>query len=637
MTDLDACLRERFGFDAFLPGQREVIEHLLRGRSAAAVFPTGSGKSLCYQLPALLLDGITLVVSPLIALMKDQIDALRTRGIAAARLDSTLDREGYTQVVNAIRDGSCRLLYVAPERFNNERFRDLVLGSDVALFAVDEAHCISEWGHNFRPDYLRLAAFARECKASRVLALTATATDTVLGDIREAFGIASQCAVRTGFHRPNLELHTTPVDADARDALLCARLQQRDRGPTIVYVTLQKTAERVATMLAREGLPARSYHAGLKADDRAMIQDWFMRSDEAVVVATIAFGMGVDKADIRYVYHYNLPKSLENYAQEIGRAGRDGAPSTCEMLVALDDLGALENFAYGDTPSEDAVHRFAAQIFGMDERFSLDERALAYELDVRELVLRTLLAYLELDGYLEAGTPFYAAFQFKPLVPLDEVVAAFSGERREFLDAVFEHSTAARIWHHVDVDAAAASIGAPRDRIVRALDYLGEKGMLEVRATGVRRRYRRLATPKDVPSVADALYRRMLHRERAEIDRLGQVVALARHDGCQVALLCSRFADQLESPCGHCSWCLRGGEAAELPDREAPPIDDGTWTQALAVRAEHAEILGDARAFARFLAGIPSPKASRARLSRHPMFGALASVPFQTILAAAET
>ncbi|MGE3776786.1 MAG: RecQ family ATP-dependent DNA helicase, partial [Pirellulaceae bacterium] len=239
MFDVDHVLQQSFGFSAFRPGQRPVIDHLLAGRSAAAVFPTGGGKSLCYQLPAVLLPGLTLVISPLIALMKDQIDALAARQIPAQRLDSTQSVQEHRDVMQQVRDGSLRLLYVAPERFQNERFREAIRHTRIALFAVDEAHCVSEWGHNFRPDYLKLAEFARAVQAERVLALTATATPQVLDDIRTAFGIAAECAERTGFYRPNLHLMVTPTTAGERDARLLERLRERPPGPTIVYTTLQ--------------------------------------------------------------------------------------------------------------------------------------------------------------------------------------------------------------------------------------------------------------------------------------------------------------------------------------------------------------------------------------------------------------
>src|SRR5213083_1025335 len=255
-------LAARFGFASFRPGQQRVVETLLAGRSALAVFPTGAGKSLCYQLPALLLDGMTIVVSPLIALMKDQIDFLQRSGIAAARLDSSLDAAEQREIFDRLRVGALKLLYVAPERFNNERFLAQLARTRISLFAVDEAHCISEWGHNFRPDYLKLAERARELDAERVLALTATATPAVVADIRVGFGIEEADAIVTGFYRPNLMLLLVPVAAGERDELLLERLRERAPGSTIVFVTLQRTAERVAALLAESGVPARAYHAG---------------------------------------------------------------------------------------------------------------------------------------------------------------------------------------------------------------------------------------------------------------------------------------------------------------------------------------------------------------------------------------
>ena len=322
-----------------------------------AVFPTGSGKSLCYQLSALLLDGLTLVISPLIALMKDQIDFLHKRNIPAARLDSTVELDEIRRIDADLRAGRLKLLYVAPERFSNERFIQKLRQLNIALMVIDEAHCISEWGHNFRPDYLKLARTARALGLQRVLTLTATATRAVAEDICREFGIAADALIHTGFYRPNLKLLVAPCRSNQQIELLLARLKERPRGPTIVYVTLQRTAEIVAETLGKNDFPARAYHAGLPNEERDTVQDWFMESSDAIVVATIAFGMGIDKSDIRYVYHYNLPKSLENYSQEIGRAGRDGKDSICEMLACGSDVTVLENFTYGDTPDAESVSR----------------------------------------------------------------------------------------------------------------------------------------------------------------------------------------------------------------------------------------------------------------------------------------
>ena len=241
-----------------------------------------------------------------------------------------------------MRNGTLKILYVAPERFNNERFLASLKPIPIALFAVDEAHCISEWGHNFRPDYLKLAEIARNLNVERVLTLTATAPPSVVRDICAAFDIPDEAAIVTGFYRHNLNLSLTPVTAANRDALLLKRLQARKPGPTIVYVTLQKTAERVAKQIAAVGFEANSYHAGMESDERSRVQEAWMASDKGIVVATIAFGMGIDKSNVRYVYHYNLPKSLESYSQEIGRAGRDDQRSTVELFACPDDVPTLE-------------------------------------------------------------------------------------------------------------------------------------------------------------------------------------------------------------------------------------------------------------------------------------------------------
>lgn len=633
---VEDTLREVFGFDSLLPGQEEVIGHLLKGRSAAAIFPTGGGKSLCYQLPALHLEGLTLVISPLIALMKDQLDQLQKRGVAAARLDSTLTADEHREVMAALREGRLKILYTAPERFNNERFREMLKDMRIALLAVDEAHCISEWGHNFRPDYLKLAEIGREYEAERILALTATAPPYVLDDICRGFGISKECAVRTGFYRPNLRLLLTPTAREERDNNLLTRLQEHPPGPTIVYVTLQKTAERLADFLTSQGYFAYPYHAGLKNEERDKIQDAFMASKTGIVVATIAFGMGVDKADIRYVYHYNMAKSLENLSQEIGRAGRDGEESICESLVCLDDVRTLENFVYGDTPSREALLEFLRDLFSPTtdtESWSLYELSARH--DIRQLVVRTMLTYLELDGYLRAGTPIYTSYQFKPLMSSEEMLERFNPERQRFLRDLFRQAKKARVWFNLDVDQASRTLRTPRERLIRALDYLEEQKMMELRVGGVRHSYRYLQRPEDLEALADELYERSLEREEREVERIQQVLELVGAEGCQTAALCNYFGEEMTAACGHCTFCL-GGEAVDLEPPTQPVIDEEIWAQAEALRKDEREVLGEPRALARFLAGLSSPRASRRRLGSHKLFGSCADVPFAEILAQAE-
>ena len=633
---IQTTLREYFGFSEFRPGQDRVIENLVAGHSSVAVFPTGGGKSLCYQLPALLLPGLTLVVSPLIALMKDQIDSLQTRHIKAARLDSSLTLDEYRDVTQQARLGELKLLYVAPERFTNERFRELLAQVNVSLFAVDEAHCISEWGHNFRPDYLKLARFAKECRADSVLALTATATPQVMDDMCRFFDIAPEHAVRTPFYRSNLTLLTQPVSESDRDALLINQLESRARGPVIVYVTLQKTAEEVAKLLADNGWPARAYHAGMKDDLRAEVQEWFMAADDAIVVATIAFGMGIDKSDIRYVYHYNLPKSLENYSQEIGRAGRDGQTSTCQMLFCPTDLNVLENFILGDTPDYDSVAGLVEELFTQGEELTVSQYNLPSQHDIRPLVVRTLITYLETSGFLEETTPIYSTYKFQPLMSSAEILDRFEGERREFLHNVFRCATKARTWFSIDLEVAAKRSGSDRGRIVRAFDYLVEQGMLEIKPSGLMHRYRRVKMPDSLADVAKDLHQRMMHREKRDLERLDEVVRLVNEPGCQVARLSAHFGEALESSCGHCGDCLSTVDVAHRLDRPSSAIDETAWRQALDLRRQHVGTLGSANRFARFLCGIGSPRLTRAKLSRHELFGVLEEVPFLLVRERAE-
>jgi ATP-dependent DNA helicase RecQ len=625
-------LADRFGFASFRPGQQEVVETLLAGRSALAVFPTGAGKSLCYQLPALAFGGVTVVVSPLIALMKDQIDFLVRQGVDAARLDSSLDAGEVRGVSDRLRAGTLKLLYVAPERFNNERFLAQLAGTTISLFAVDEAHCISEWGHNFRPDYLKLAVRSRELGAERVLALTATATPAVVDDIRAAFGIEERDAFVTGFYRPNLTMLTTPVRAHERDQALIDRLRERPPGSTIVYVTLQRTAQRVAALLAAAGFPARAYHAGMTSADRVDVQEWWTHADRNVVVATIAFGMGIDKADVRYVYHLNLPKGLESYSQEIGRAGRDGDPSVCELFACRDDVPTLENFAFGDTPTPEAIAGLLDDVFAHDpgEQFAVSEYELSSRHDVRPLVLKTILTYLELDGFVAQGTPFYAGYSVRPTGgQWDDVYAGFDADRADFLRRVLASGKEGRSWTAVDPDAVP---GEERARVVSALGYLEQRGLVELKAADVRQRFTLLVEAPSREELRDRLAERFDRRERSEAARIERVVSLVEHEGCQVQALVGYFGETRAEPCGHCTYCLTGAAQA-LPEAELPveiDIDRGALDELV---SEHAAALAVPRQQTRFLCGLASPATTRAKLSRHVLFGSLAEHRFEDVLA----
>lgn len=630
-ASIHETLKSVFGFDNFREGQEPVIRQLLSGNSALAVFPTGSGKSLCYQLTALHLKGVTIVISPLIALMKDQVEFLREHQIAAARVDSTIKFDELRQIDADLQSGTLKLLYVAPERFSNERFVQKLRRLEIAMMVIDEAHCISEWGHNFRPDYLKLAREARKLNIPQVLALTATATPGVAADICREFAIQPEAFIHTGFYRPNLTLRVTPCPAKEQSQILLRRLREHRAGPTIVYVTLQKTAEDVATELRLQGFTARAYHAGMESDERDAVQDWFMDSRNAIVVATIAFGMGIDKSDIRYVYHYNLPKSLENYSQEIGRAGRDGKESVCEILACGDDMTVLENFTFGDTPEAHNVAAIVEMVLRHDGDFDISVYEVSRRHDVRPLVVNTLMTYLELADVIEATAPFYSEYQFQPLKPFKEILARFDAERADFLRSVFAYATKARTWFSIDLESTAVQLQTTRDRLVKAFTYLEESGDLTLKVAGLRQGYRIKQRPQNPSALKRSLVDRFETRELKDIERMNLVMELVNSQSCLVRKLLSYFGEDLVRDCGHCGPCA--GEPAGSVRRTAR-LAKLDLTAVAAVREQHPKALATPRQIARFLCGITSPLLTQSKLSRHALFGSQAGTPFHEVMAA---
>lgn len=639
MQDALSLLKNTFKLSSFRPGQEAVITALLQGRSALAVFPTGGGKSLCYQLPALMLDGLTLVVSPLIALMKDQVDALQALGIPAARMDSSLSKDDVQAIFNDLHNQTVKLLYVSPERLKNERFVQRLGNLRIALMAIDEAHCISEWGHNFRPDYLTLTNLAKKLRVERVLALTATATPGVARDICTQFSIAPEDHIQTSFARPNLHLRVTACEQDERLPLVIARLRKQPAdAATIIYVTLQKTAEEVSAAINAAGLVAGFYHAGLKDEEREQIQNQFMRGELAVVVATIAFGMGIDKSNIRAVYHFNLPKSIENYVQEIGRAGRDGLPALCEMFAVGDDIRVLQNFTYGDTPADESLRALVNYILAFEDRFDISVYELSQRFDLRPLVLNTALTYLELHGVILAEAPFYTQYKLHFLKPMDEIVAQFDAQRAEFLRRLFSAGHAGRKWLTLDMLTLSDQLSEPRERVVAALDYFVDKNWIELAVANLRQSYKRGAastTVEESESLCAILGDLFAEREARDIQRIDQVLAYANNPECLSLQIVQYFGEQSEQRCGICSHCKSHCKSASIipvaPVAQAP-ISNTQRALIQQVGDEQHPALQQTRQLARFLCGLPSPATTRAGLKKHQAFGALADTSFRTLL-----
>ncbi|MGI5231420.1 DNA helicase RecQ [Actinoallomurus sp. CA-142502] len=353
-SDASQVLRRVFGYDEFREGQGEIIEHVVAGGDALVLMPTGGGKSLCYQIPALVRRGTGVVVSPLIALMQDQVDALRALGVRADFLNSSLDYDQQRVVEATFRAGELDLLYLAPERLRLESTQKLLDGGDIALFAIDEAHCVSQWGHDFRPDYLALSALHERWPDVPRIALTATATPATHQEIAGRLRLEDARHFVASFDRPNIQYRITPKTEPRRQLLELLRTEHAgDAG--IVYCLSRSSVEKIAEFLVANGIPALPYHAGLDAGTRAANQARFLREDGVVIVATIAFGMGIDKPDVRFVAHLDLPKSVEGYYQETGRAGRDGLPSTAWLAYGLQDVVQLRKLV--ETSEGDDAHR----------------------------------------------------------------------------------------------------------------------------------------------------------------------------------------------------------------------------------------------------------------------------------------
>ncbi|PAA21567.1 MULTISPECIES: RecQ family ATP-dependent DNA helicase [Pseudomonas] len=630
-------LEQVFGYPQFRAGQEAVVSAVLAGRSAAAIFPTGSGKSLCYQLPALLLPHLTLVVSPLLALMQDQLAFLQRHGIAAASIDSAQSREDASAVMARAKAGELKILMISVERLKNERFRNFLQQVPISLLVVDEAHCISEWGHNFRPDYLKLPDYQRQFNIPQALLLTATATPNVIADMQAKFAIAETDVITTGFYRANLNLWVEPVSGAAKRQRLVQWMNGRIGQPSIVYVTLQRTAEQIAEHLSQHGISANAYHAGLPHEQREGIQRQFMGGQLNCIVATIAFGMGIDKSDIRNVVHFDLPKSIENYSQEIGRAGRDGQPSDCLVLANRDSLNVLENFVYGDTPELAGIHCVLEELRGAipEGQWEFMLLPLSDQSNIRQLPLKTLLVQLELRGLIAPRYAYFAEYRFKFLIEPEVLLAKFEGERQQFVSAIIQTSTRARTWATVNFDTLYGQHQADRNRVVKALDYFQEKGWIELESKQMTEVYSLLVSDFDAEALSQELHAYFCAHESGEIKRIHAMLALFASDTCLSYRLARYFGDdQAPRQCGHCSVCA--GQVARLPEPPAlaPLVDKNVEVLCGAFIHRHQEYAGSyppAERLTRFLCGISVPMFTKMKARAIPGFAALENYPYAEV------
>lgn len=574
MTSADSQVREallrHFGFTGFREGQAEVINSVIGGSDCVVVMPTGGGKSLCYQLPAVMTDGVTLVVSPLIALMKDQVDSLDARGIATTFINSSLRYSELSERLASIRRNRFKLVYVAPERFRNEAFERAIAGAPVRLFAVDEAHCISRWGHDFRPDYLRLGEAARGLGRPQIIALTATATPQVRDDIVKQLGLERPRIFVAGFDRPNLRLQVVHVKSE-RDKLHAAtRIVSEALGAGIIYAATRKGVEQISSRLKVAGFEIEPYHAGMNDQERTRAQDRFMSGRIRAIVATNAFGMGIDKPDIRFVVHYHVPGSIEAYYQEVGRAGRDGLPADCILLFNYADTRTQQFFIDGGHPSPELileVYRFISSIGG--ERIALSTREIAARLGVRnEMAVNTALLVLEKAGHIErgrSGTSTVLASLKAPVETALEGVYCDSPEGELLRDLIFTFDLNDREATEVNLGEVADARGSSLAQVRHLVGRLADQGLIGYRSGFKGAGIRVLEENRDEDLRIDR--RELASRAAAEKWKLRRMVDYCYHSDCLRRFILNYFGDRKRlTACYTCSSCA--GEEARRVVRE---------------------------------------------------------------------
>ncbi|KAA5546050.1 ATP-dependent DNA helicase RecQ [Roseiconus nitratireducens] len=637
-TDPESLL-SRFGLSRFRPGQLDVIEAVGRGEDVMCVMPTGGGKSLCYQLPTLARDGTTIVVSPLIALMKDQVDSLQRLGIEAKLINSTQGLREQEDVMEEMRRGSLQLVYVAPERLRNGRFLECLEQSHVTLLAVDEAHCVSEWGHDFRPDYARLGQVRRRyLNGLQTIALTATATPAVRDDVCDLLGLSDPKVFVTGFARTNLHLGVAQSKTDSEKEQQLIEYVQQQEGAGIIYAATRRACEAVGDWLPEKTRrPIGVYHGGMDPMQRKSVQEKFMEGKLSAIVATNAFGMGIDKADIRFVAHYNMPGTLEAYYQEAGRAGRDGQPSDCRLFFSYQDRYIQEFFIENRYPSRETVQKVYEYLLSRTEdpiELTLEQVREGISADSSESIgtAETLLAKTGVLRRLDSGQNQMIVRLDTDEASLQEFLPREAKLRRRVMQAVEKVIGRRR---HDDVFVTPRRLmelaDVQRDQLMRTLRELSRLNAFDYvppfrgRAIHFVRRDMKF---DDLEIDFDELAR----RKASEYAKLESVIGFARSSGCRQRVILDYFGDPDSRDCGNCDRCGtdqatadgRAAMTAGLSESDARSLVCGIRVVLSGVTRMHGRF--GKNLVAQMLCGSQNKRMSQWKLQRLSTYGMLSSM-----------
>lgn len=569
--ELLELLKIHYGYGELRPGQDRAIDAVLAGENAMVIMPTGGGKSMCYQLPALILEGITIVISPLIALMKDQVDNLNRIGIPATFINSSISPNDTLARLDAIQRGHFKLLYIAPERFYSQEFIDTLKRVKVSLFAVDEAHCISSWGHDFRPSYLRLRhaidmlGNPHSTEASRgkpqVIALTATATPQVREDILKQLGLENPRLIVTGFSRPNLTFGVIRANEGAKPHFVLEAIRGAEAGSGVIYVSTRSRADDLLQVLIDNGIDAVSYHAGLEASERKRIQEDFMTNRTKVIVATNAFGLGIDKPDVRFVIHYDMPGTVEAYYQEAGRAGRDGKPSFCLLLYNSRDRVLQEFFIKGDNPSPELI----LEIYQVLLSYETDRVLITYgELmkmvseTVPDMAIGTAIKILEREGLIRRSQDKAASAYLKIRKPKEDVAKVFGARAKkqlEILEKLFDKYGEDLLYgFDFNLDDLAEILGTTKESFRRFVKKLEEHDLVEYKPPfkGTEIEILKRLPYHEVHLDTSALKEKLNHA----YDKLEKIENYVFYPGCRASYITEYFGEVANPRCGKCDNCI---------------------------------------------------------------------------------